>query len=377
MRCRPRTAVLSCALVVAVSRAGLAEDAPPPPPSVPVEGPLAPGVTGEQGEEDAEDEDPDVHRSYLHFQAGMELVERELWEAAVAEFEESLRLHHNSSALLNRALCLQRLLRYQEAIGAFQEYLDRHAGEASPERIAQITQTIEDIRSLVTEVHLDVSPRGATIFVRGRTVGTSPLAGPLLLYSGEHGLEVRMEGYQSYQEDIMVVRGRPLHLGIQLSLVPDTGLLRVATDPDGTRIAIDDQDVGDPPYEGRLRPGVHIVTANAPGYRTEDVIVTVTEGSEQDVTVRLHRNRLTREWFWSALGLSAAGVVATAVLGIVALGYDASYDRSDRDDLALYTEGHQIMLATDVSLGITGGLALTTFIFGLLTDWQTPRPNAE
>ena len=322
-------------------------------------------------------EDPSIHRSYLHFMAGMELVESEHWEAAVAEFEESLRLHHNSSALLNRALCFQRLRRYQESIGSFLEYLDHYGDEISPQRRTEVQQNVTDIRALVTEVRLDITPVGATIVVQGRTVGTSPLEAPLLLASGQHRLEVRLEGHETHRADIMVVRNRPRRLRIELTEEPDTGLLRIDAEPAFAQLSIDDQDVGTPPYEGHLRPGVHIVTVSAGGYRTETRTVGIEEGAEREVTVTLQRVRLPQSWFWTVLGVTAVGVLTTTALGIAALALDAEYDPLAPEDYDVYHRGQRIMLATDISLGLTSATLVASLVIGLLTDWDLPTDRQD
>ena len=60
-----------------------------------------------------------VERARMHFAQGIELAEQEHWEAALALFDESLRLHPTQAAQFNRGLCLRFLNRYPEAIEAF------------------------------------------------------------------------------------------------------------------------------------------------------------------------------------------------------------------------------------------------------------------
>ncbi len=305
-----------------------------------------------------------------HFTRGMEYVQRQLWEPALAEFDESLRLHSSSSALFNRALCLQRLQRFQAAMRVFREYLQRYEAQTTPEQRAHIEQAIEDLRRVLTEVAVEVAPAGAAISVDNVPIGSSPLVEPLMLHSGEHRVEVTLEGFEREERNLMVVSGRPLALTITLAPTPRFGRLRVTSVTPGVRLTLDGHAVPQP-YIGDLREGEHTVTARADGYGGITRIIGVVADETVTEELFLERDRRPhRAWFYTLLGLTAAGTVTFAGLAGRVVYYDRHYDPLSGNAFEWYDDGHRLMIAADVTLGVTLGLAVATFVLGFFTNWD-------
>lgn len=138
----------------------------------------------------------DKQEAEKHFRAGVSLQKVEDFEAAIAAFEASLRLHPTKSALFNLANCLRATHRYGEAIQAF-ERLQREYGDTldAPMREA-VERQLRELRNLSASLALEVEPDGAEVLIDGKLVGRAPLAEPLLLSPGLHDVEVRLEGYE-------------------------------------------------------------------------------------------------------------------------------------------------------------------------------------
>lgn len=312
---------------------------------------------------------PDLERAREHFLQGMRLVGQQLWSQALTEFEASIERHPSLSASFNRALCFHRLQRLSEALDAFVAFRERYGADVEAEQLARIDATIEELRSLLTEVRITVSRPGAQLTVDGRSIGLSPRDAPLLLASGEHVVVAELEGYHRQERRATVVSGQPLDLDFQLLPVPRVGTLRVLSETAGAALRIDGHDVGLLPFGGEVREGRHELEVAAPGHRRRVVEVDVAAGEEHLEPVTLRRLS-PRAVFYSLVGLTGAALVSTVGLGAAVLVRDAQYEARDDDACACLQEGETLALATDVGIGVTAALAVATLVVGLFSDWQ-------
>src|ERR1044071_4604145 len=76
----------------------------------------------------------------VRFQRGLELVQNESWDAALAEFLASRKLFPTRVALKNAALSLRQLKRYVEALAMYNELLTQFSSSIPPEE----RKTIDD-----------------------------------------------------------------------------------------------------------------------------------------------------------------------------------------------------------------------------------------
>jgi cytochrome P450 len=84
--------------------------------------------------------------------------------------------------------------------------------------------------------------------------------------------------------------------------------------------------------------------------------------------------------FWAMLGVTLASGAATAALGAVTLvRHNEFLDlyRDDPESSQLQEQGTNLALATNIMLGVTAFLALTTLVFALDTDWERGRSDRE
>lgn len=326
----------------------------------------------EQAAEAPEPEEaPEMRRAREHFEEGLRLAGREFWRPAAAEFEVSLRLHATAPALLNQALCLQRLFRYTQALAAFERYLQDYGDALSVARRARVQERITEIRSMLGEVEVFVNIGGATLIVDGERVGTSPLPSPLMLPSGQHRVEAQLDGYQTAQQTVWASPREPQTIQLELARVPQQGLLRVTTNTPGAMIAIDDHEVEGPIFEGLVSEGQHRIVVTAEGHRDAVELIDISAGGQQAITLDAQSERRAhRAWFWSMVGITIAGTLTTTALGATALALDSDYDASDPNSIDDYDQGHALMRATDATLGVTAGFAIAALVLAFYTDWD-------
>lgn len=331
-----------------------------------------------RGEETATPLESALDQGRLHFEQGLRLVQREAWEPALVEFEESLRHNETPVARFNRALCLKNLHRYPEALAAFEEYLERYGAQLDAQRRADVQRMREEIRALLTEVRIEVSHIGASVVVDDDEVGAAPLLSPLLLVSGPHEIEVRLEGYQRETREVVVVAGRPMVERFDLVERARLGRLRIESNVPDARVYVDGDEVGTIPYTGVLAEGEHDVEVHAEGYPPGMQTVAISADEDRIATVTLSRRaRVHRGWFWAMVGLTGAGTIGSGVLGGLTLNMADEYDsdpmRSAEDQYA----GQRMAVGTDILIGITAVTALAATILGFFTDFGGRGDDAD
>ncbi len=359
----PAGLLLGC---LALPCLGLAEEAPEPPASPAEAGPEAGAAA------------PDVERARMHFEQGLRLTRREHWDAALVEFERSLGLHPTQAAALNHALCLQRVRRYGEAIAAFEAYLERFGREVDEAQRERVRRILEEMRALVTPVTLSVNVEGATVVVDEREVGESPLAGPVLLLSGAHVIEVRRDGYRTARRQVLVVAGEERTERFVLLEPPRMAMIRVEANVEGATVLFDGQEAGTTPWSGVVPQGIHRVAVRAPGYETATSQVSLTAEEDRVLGLALvPSRRVHRGWFWGSLALAIAGTLTTAGLGAAVIVLDSEYDHRADDAAEFQAEGRAWMLGADIALGLTLGAAAAALVLGFFTEWRPDEAADE
>ncbi len=164
-------------------------------------------------------------------------------------------------------------------------------------------------------------------------------------------------------------------------------VLRIAVNVEAI-VSIDGEAVGSAPGDFRVPTGRHLVTLRAEGHEPQSATVTIAGGTERSVSFELEpspvvtlaereRFRFPRPVFYAAVGLTGASLVvwgAMATKSVVrARDYNDMPGRTnfDRDD------AHQYASRSNIALGVTGGLAATTLVIGLLTQWQDDADDDE
>lgn len=143
-----------------------------------------------------------------HFKAGNALVENEDYAAAIAEFELSVRLYPTKMGLFNLANAYKAQNRYGDALEALSRIERDFAGKLGG--LAVEVQTLKStIEGMVGRLDVKVDRDGATIVVDGAQVGTSPLAGPLVVAPGDRAVEARLAGFVTASQTVRIAaRGR-------------------------------------------------------------------------------------------------------------------------------------------------------------------------
>lgn len=123
--------------------------------------------------------------------------------------------------------------------------------------------------------------QGATVFIDGEKVGTTPFKSDKLA-SGEHTVELVMPMYASVTKTCVVRDGNDGVIDIKMQ--PNFANVKL-TAGDGVHILVDKEDKGVGSWNGRLMQGEHLIEARLDRHRSTYKNITVTAGKAEDITL--------------------------------------------------------------------------------------------
>ncbi len=252
-----------------------------------------------------------------HFRQAIALYNDGNFEAALAEFLAAYQTKPAPSILYNIGLTYKSLFLYNDSIRSLEQYV-RDESKLLPERRAEVDQILREMRALLADVALAITPEGATVKLDGRTIGKAPI-GQYLIAAGRHVLEVSADGYTMQTKEIMVTAGVQMALAVALAIIPKTGRIRVSVAPSGASLKLDGR-VYPPPVDVELGLGGHTLEAWATGYVVHREEVLIAPGQIRDINVSLRRTGITHRAAFIvpvtiAAILLAGGIAAGAVCG--------------------------------------------------------------
>jgi hypothetical protein len=220
-----------------------------------------------------------------HFERANALYMSRQFGDALAEYEQSYRLHPAVEVLFNIALTQRGLKRYDEATTSLGIYLAQ-AGGMPAERIKEATQLIVEMGVPVGQLALTSTPARVRVTIDGRSTSMAPL-GPLMLAAGLHVIELAAPAYESLRKELSIAAGEPMALAIELKAVPQLGHVIIIASPPQAKILIDGQLAGEGDAHLDLVAGRHTLDVSAPGYMTQQKMLEIHIGQEHREDVDL------------------------------------------------------------------------------------------
>ncbi len=159
-------------------------------------------------------------RALAYFEEGVALMDQERFQEALVPLQRSLELQRTQAALFNFAMCFRKEERYREALIHFETLVSEFGSQMSEERFGIVRRQIEELRGLVQAMPAQAPPppgpvqatlrveadvERAQVSIDGETVGETPIVGPVA--PGRHSIEVRADGYEPYQAEVMIAAG--------------------------------------------------------------------------------------------------------------------------------------------------------------------------
>ncbi len=312
------------------------------------------------------------------FQRGLELYNSQDFNGALAEFLAAYETSHRPNLLYNIGVTHQALHHYPEAARSIEQFL--REATMTPERRAQVTAGLDEIRNFIAHIRIEGVPAGATITLDGERVGTTPLSAPLAVGTGRHELNIAAEGYRDVHETFLIAGGQEREIRPEMHSLSGAGgspivgatggqIVVRGAPPNGV-IEVDNRP-GTETQPNLVLIGHHTVRVRAPGYRTWAGELNIGPNETRTVTVRLQRDtRPSPVPVIVAGGVALGAGIASIVMAQVTLGtwnrfqMVGTQNPDSPETAMLSSTGTTQRTITNVLLVVTGvGVAATIGLF--------------
>ena len=353
-------------------------------------------------------------RARTHYEKGRRFFKEGRYDDALRELDKAYRLDPSESLVFNIARVHEERGDLISAVRYYKSYL---AINPRAKNARDVRNTIRRLQSMTHTGRLVVtsSPPGATIWINGRSVGETP-SKAMVMKTGVSRVEVKMEGFATFAEDVLINKGQTSRLAATLQAPPNQVLIK--TNPPRAQATIflpETKSLGACPCRINLLPGRYRLRIHAPGYLTSDIQVVKLKGQPLKVPVNLSPAQpgLVPEfeptetvdseefvpeqtvvdggsgakttWGWVCVSTGIASVLGGGAFTTLALvnkyNYDnGTYYRPDDDPNVLLRHDitqvdgfeleSQAKTYMNISYGLyaAGGAAIATGIFLILTD---------
>jgi hypothetical protein len=269
-----------------------------------------------------------------HFRRGVSLYKDGDYGGALVEFRRAYDSSPNFRVLYDIGQSLYQLQRYAEALTAFESYLSQGGSQIASARRASVEADLKTLHSRVGHVAITIDEPGVEVLVDDHSVGTSPLAAPVLVSVGHRKIVASKAGRSPVEKFVDIAAGDMVKVTLEVAEPPP------------------------PP------PVITMVPAPPPPAPP----TTHTEGPADADHAKAGGSR----YLWVPWSITAACAIGTAVTGAMALGAQSSFnsrlgtfpgnqaaitdDRNRANGFALASD--VLLAATAVSLGVSLYLTL-------------------
>jgi hypothetical protein len=130
-------------------------------------------------------------------------------------------------------------------------------------------------------------PDNANVFLDGKPRGKTPFSEKI--EQGEHKIRVELKGYNSHEENVVVIKEEKKSASVTLQLLP--GNLNVTTNPPGASVTLNDRQYQNSPVEIKgIQPGDYKLKVEKEGCDPVEKNIRVTAGETSDVRISLDSN---------------------------------------------------------------------------------------
>ncbi len=246
------------------------------------------------------------------YEAAVVLVNNKDCAGAITKYRQAYDLSRDPRLLFDIAVCDRDLRAYAQMQRLLLRYEQETGANLSPEEKADVDAALAAIRELVGTVHLTVSEAGADVRVDAESVGTTPLAAPLVVDLGKHTLSVTKDGFDPAERTLEIVGGNETSVAIALARRPRPGTLRVVVDP-GATVVVDRKELSRGTFDGALPPGAHEVQVTEAGRKPFETRIELADAEARTLEVTLEEEAHAPLWPWIAGG--AAALIGAGVGG--------------------------------------------------------------
>jgi hypothetical protein len=231
---------------------------------------------------------------------------------ALAAYNEAYGITKDPALLYNRGRAYMALTEFPQALEQIEAF-DKAAPAELKAKVPGLERLLLELRQKVSNVEITCDVPGATVRLRDRTVGTTPLAGLIKVNSGAAVIEITKDGYFPYKKELSLPNGGLVPLDVRLVSQQTSGFLVVKSAVTGSTVSVDGTPKGTVPSEVVVTAGTHQISLAHEGYRTatSSVVVAAGERKELDLSLEAEKGVLSKWWFWTGIGVVVAGGVGT------------------------------------------------------------------
>ena len=208
-------------------------------------------------------------------------------ERALERFLASREALASGKNTANAAICLERLGRYDEALEMYEELLARFAADIDEQDRQKLAPIMTRLRDGLGKLDISANVE-AQLTIDGKPRGKLPRVTALRALPGRRRVRVVKEGYRTFEVVVDVRAGQSVAVDAPLEPLSGLGALRV--EPAGNaqaELLLDGQSVGQLPWEGTLRTGVHLLQALGQNIGSKPQTAHVIEGKTELIRVSL------------------------------------------------------------------------------------------
>ncbi len=196
------------------------------------------------------------------FDSGLKLYGEGSYREALAAFLRANELAPRASLQRNIAQCNRDLKDFTGAYDAYQTLLTKYGATMSAADSRLVQRAVDELALLTGTVRVTVTEPGATVSIDGHDAGVTPLATPVRVNLGPHTVIVTKAAFEPLQREIKLSGGDVAEVDGPLQPEVTTGHLVVSAPAQArVEVLVDGTDVGQAPWEGDVKPGVHVVEA--------------------------------------------------------------------------------------------------------------------
>ena len=202
----------------------------------------------------------DVASAKKLFEQGLKLYNEGSYREALSAFLRANDVSPRASIQRNIAQCNRDLKDFAAAYDGYQTLLTKYGPAMSAADRRSVQRAIDELAMLSGALRVTVTEPGAAVAIDGHDAGTTPLAAPVRLSLGSHVVTVTKTGFETLQKEVKLGGGDEAHVDGPLQPEVTTGHLAVTAPADAkVEVFLDGTDMGAAPWEGDLKPGVHVV----------------------------------------------------------------------------------------------------------------------
>lgn len=206
------------------------------------------------------------------FELGNRAYAKRDYDAALASYFLSYRLVPNRNVLFNIARCYEALDRNDEA---YRYWNDLAVDDSLPESDKRdIRAALTRLGPKVALISVTSTPPGAEVFLDRKDLGArgrTPLT--IAVPPGSHTVLLELDGHRGGSVKLTATRGREAKQNVELLRV--VGSVTIKGTPEGALVKLADIELGRLPGTFELPPGQRVLTVQAPGFLTQQVVVDV------------------------------------------------------------------------------------------------------